>query len=84
MTPAQLQQFLRITAIARGTAHSQESTANSVTDPLVGINTFLGSLLNPVTWVRVGEFVGGAVLILVGISTLAKSAGVSVPGVKVG
>lgn len=85
MTPAQLQQFLRITAMARGTAHQVEHTANAVVNPLEAVSDFLGKLLEPVTWIKVGEFVGGAVLVLMGIKALAASAGVNIPtGVKVG
>ncbi len=79
MSSAQLNQFLRITEISRNRARAQERTANATTNPLVDISRFLGSLSNPVTWVRVGEFVGGTVLVLMGIKALAAQQGISIP-----
>lgn len=82
MSSAQLHQFLKITETWKNRAHAQESTASAVTDPLVAVNGFLGKLTDPVTWVRVGEFIGGAVLVLMGIKALAAQQGLSVPGVR--
>lgn len=44
-----------------------EGTIYDLRDTLAGVKGFVDSLTNPQTWLRVGMFAGGAVLVIVGV-----------------
>jgi len=50
-------------------------------NPLAAIGKFLAVLLKAETWVRVGLFIGGILLVLMGLQQLAKVLGVKLPSI---
>lgn len=52
--------------------HPKVSTEWTPPSPLAGIVDFLGRLADPHTWVRVGEFTIGAILLAVGANAMLK------------
>jgi len=65
-----------LTNLGKNTAES----VNEALNPLSPVESFLGALVNPTTWLRVAEGVGGIILFMVGLKTLTRGS-VGVPSI---
>jgi hypothetical protein len=71
MSGAQVARLHKLTATQGEQAHSEEASFNAgILGALGDVSAFLALLTKPETFIRAGELIGGAVLIVIGLKTL--------------